>query len=75
MVQYALTNLYSTHVIAQSEFDERIFKQLRSLPEEVVLQSLQEFASTDFSNVRNKAAYLMGVIKKCSSSAGLSLVR
>ena len=37
---------------------------VKDLPEQLAMQSLQKFASIDKSSVRNKTAYLAGVLRR-----------
>jgi len=63
MVQYAVQNLRTTRHIEQT-LDLPLCMMLKRLPEHAALQSLEIFASCDLSKMRNKTAYLSGILKK-----------
>jgi Heterogeneous nuclear ribonucleoprotein Q acidic domain len=62
-VQYAVQNLVATGAIDGSP-DEGIMGMIFDLPEHMALTALQKFASIDKSSMRNKTAYLAGVLRR-----------
>lgn len=63
MVQYAVQNLQATgHV--DGILDEGILGMISELPEPQALGALQRFASIDTAAMRNKTAYLAGVLRR-----------
>jgi len=63
MVQYSLKNLKTTGHI-DGMLDPGICRMLQGLPETTALEALQKFQSCDTSSMRNKNAYLGGIIKR-----------
>lgn len=70
MVQYAVQNLRTTGHIEQT-LDPPLCMMLKRLPEHAALQSLEIFSSCDLSKMRNKSAYLSGILKKELIKLGL----
>merc|ERR1712238_49152 len=62
-VQGFLQNLQATRQI-DGVLDDGMLGMVKDLPEELAMQSLQKFASIDKSSVRNKTAYLAGVLRR-----------
>uniref|UniRef100_A0A7S4II47 Heterogeneous nuclear ribonucleoprotein Q acidic domain-containing protein n=1 Tax=Odontella aurita TaxID=265563 RepID=A0A7S4II47_9STRA len=63
MVGYALQNLRATgHV--EGALDPDVCRMLKQLPEHQALQALERFSSCDQSTMRNKTAYLRGVLRR-----------
>merc|ERR1712238_86280 len=62
-VQGFLQNLQATRQI-DGVLDDGMLGMVKDLPEELAMQSLQKFASIDKSLVRNKTAYLAGVLRR-----------
>jgi len=67
MVQYAIKNLEATGYLDR-ELTGTCLRILSKLPEPVALQSLEKFSSCDTSIMRNKEAYLAGILKKAINS-------
>lgn len=44
--------------------DEGILGMVKDLPEDLALQALQKFGSIDKQTMRNKTAYLAGVLRR-----------
>ena len=44
--------------------DNGMLGMIKDLPEPLAIQSLQKFASIDKNSVRNKTAYLAGVLRR-----------
>mmetsp|Transcript_12534 Transcript_12534/g.21281 ORF Transcript_12534/g.21281 Transcript_12534/m.21281 type:complete len:427 (-) Transcript_12534:1056-2336(-) len=62
-VQFAVQNLQATgHV--NGPLDEGILGMIKDLPEPLALQALNKFSSIDQSTMRNKTAYLAGVLRR-----------
>ena len=70
MVQYAIQNLRTTGHIEQT-LDGSIVQMLKRLPEHAALQALEIFSSCETSKMRNKQAYLAGILKKELAKNGL----
>lgn len=67
MVQYAIKNLEATGYL-DKELTGTCLRILSKLPESIALQSLEKFSSCDTSIMRNKEAYLAGILKKAINS-------
>lgn len=63
MVQYAIQNLRTTGHIEQT-LDAPLVAMLKRLPEHSALQALEIFSTCDLAKMRNKGAYLSGILKK-----------
>lgn len=63
MVQYAIQNLRTTGHI-ETTLDAPLCAMIKKLPEHAALQALEIFSSCDLSKMRNKQAYLSGILKK-----------
>ena len=70
MVQYALQNLQTTGHI-DGMLDPGICRMLQTIPEAVALEALQKFQSCETGSMRNKNAYLGGIIKRKREEAGV----
>lgn len=70
MVQYAIQNLRTTGHIERT-LDPPLCAMLKRLPEHAALQALEIFSSCDLSKMRNKGAYLSGILKKELIKLGL----
>lgn len=62
-VQYALQNLIATGAI-EGQPDDGILGMIMDLPEQMALVGLQKFAAVDKSTMRNRFAYLAGVLRR-----------
>lgn len=62
-VQYAVQNLQATGQI-NGPLDDGMLGMVKDLPENLALQALQKFASLDKSSMRNKTAYLAGLLRR-----------
>lgn len=62
-VQYAVQNLQATGQI-DGPLDEGMLGMVKDLPEELALATLQKFSSIDKNTMRNKTAYLAGVLRR-----------
>jgi hypothetical protein len=56
-------NLQNTEQV-NGPLDEGILGMIFDLPEEMSLASIQKFSSIDKSSMRNKTAYLAGVLRR-----------
>lgn len=63
MVGYAVKNLQATGYLGL-DLDAGILGMIGRLPEPVALQALEKFSSCDQSTMRNKTAYLAGILKR-----------
>mmetsp|Transcript_3014 Transcript_3014/g.6584 ORF Transcript_3014/g.6584 Transcript_3014/m.6584 type:complete len:656 (-) Transcript_3014:247-2214(-) len=70
MVQYAVQNLRTTGHIEQT-LDGPLCAMLKRLPEPAALQALEVFSSCALDKMRNKSAYLSGILKKELIKLGL----
>lgn len=62
-VQYAIQGLMASHAI-EGPLDDGILGMIHDLPEGLAIASLQKFATLDKSNMRNRTAYLAGVLRR-----------
>jgi Heterogeneous nuclear ribonucleoprotein Q acidic domain len=60
---YYLKNLVVTGAVS-GQLDEGIMGMIIDLPEHLALSTLEKFASIDKSTMRNKTAYLAGVLRR-----------
>lgn len=60
---FALQNLQATGQIV-GPLDEGMLGMVKDLPEDLALQALQKFATIDKQTMRNKTAYLAGVLRR-----------
>jgi hypothetical protein len=58
-----LQNLQATGQI-DGPLDEGMLGMVKDLPEDLALQALQKFSSIDKHTMRNKTAYLAGVLRR-----------
>jgi hypothetical protein len=56
-------NLQATHQL-DGPLDDGMLGMIKDLPEPLAIQSLQKFSSIDKNSVRNKTAYLAGVLRR-----------
>jgi hypothetical protein len=56
-------NLQATNQI-DGPLDEGMLGMVKDLPEELALVALQKFSSIDKNTMRNKTAYLAGVLRR-----------
>jgi hypothetical protein len=56
-------NLQATNQI-DGALDEGMLGMIKDLPEELALVALQKFSSIDKNTMRNKTAYLAGVLRR-----------
>lgn len=61
-VQYAVKNLEATGYV-DGTLDGGMLGMIKDLPEPMALQALAKFSSIDKSSMRNKTAYLAGVLR------------
>lgn len=62
-VQYAVQNLQATGQI-NGPLDDGMLGMVKDLPEDLALQALQKFSAIDKNTMRNKTAYLAGVLRR-----------
>jgi hypothetical protein len=58
-----LQNLQVTRQI-EGPLDDGMLGMIKDLPESLALQALQKFATIDKNTMRNKTAYLAGVLRR-----------
>jgi len=63
LVQYAVQNLQATGQV-DGPLDEGMLGMIKDLPENLALGALQKFSTIDKNTVRNKTAYLAGVLRR-----------
>jgi hypothetical protein len=63
-VEILLRELYGTGALHAGELDERVLQALASLTEGDGIAALAEFMRADMSKIRNKSAYLSGVVSR-----------
>jgi hypothetical protein len=71
MVQYSLQNLRVSGHIDSTALDAPLVGMLKRLPENVALKSLETYSACDVGKMRNKGAYLSGILKKELAARGL----
>ena len=60
---FLLQNLQATGQI-DGNLDDGMLGMVKDLPENLALQALQKFSSIDKNTMRNKTAYLAGVLRR-----------
>jgi hypothetical protein len=63
MVQYAVQNIQNTGAVDEA-LDPGLLGMIHDLPEPMALAALNKFASLDKSTMRNKNAYLAGLLRR-----------
>ncbi|KAL3796797.1 hypothetical protein HJC23_010944 [Cyclotella cryptica] len=71
LVQYAVQNLRVSGHINESTLDPFVCDMLKKIPEQNALLALETFSVCDVSKMRNKVAYLSGILKKEIVKLGL----
>lgn len=61
--RYFFQNLQATGAV-DGPLDGGILGMIKDLPEQMALAALQKFASIDKNTMRNKTAYLAGVLRR-----------
>lgn len=69
LVQAGVQNLLTKGIASEWDFDTRVSNTLLQLTEAQATEAIEEFASCDMSRIRNKSAYLMGLLKRYKSGA------
>jgi len=62
-VQQAIHSIQNTRQV-EGPLDEGMLGMVKDLPEHLALQSLHKFSSIDKNSMRNKTAYLAGVLRR-----------
>jgi hypothetical protein len=62
-VRFLFQNLQATGQIT-GPLDDGMLGMVKDLPENLALQALQKFCSIDKSTMRNKTAYLAGLLRR-----------
>lgn len=63
-VKAKLDEIYSSGVCSPGDIDVKCLQDLQQFEEDVALSALSQFAGYDLSQVRNKSAYLSGVMTR-----------
>ncbi|KAL7520987.1 hypothetical protein ACHAWX_005677, partial [Stephanocyclus meneghinianus] len=71
LVQYAIQNLRVSGHINETSLDPFVCDMLKKIPEQNALLALETFSVCDVSKMRNKVAYLYGILKKEIVKLGL----
>ncbi|CAM9264262.1 unnamed protein product [Laminaria digitata] len=67
LVQAGVQGLLTKGIASEWDFDTRVSNTLLQLTEQQATEAIEEFASCDMSRIRNKSAYLMGLLKRYKS--------
>jgi hypothetical protein len=62
-VHEALQRIFTEGSLRRDEVEDKVLTALRSLPESDALRALDQFGNEDMSRIRNKAAYLWGIVR------------
>ena len=62
-VHEALQRIFTEGSLRRDEIEDKVLMALRSLPESDALRALDQFGNEDMSRIRNKAAYLWGIVR------------
>ncbi|CBN78989.1 conserved unknown protein [Ectocarpus siliculosus] len=68
-VQAGITDLIEKGIAMEWDIDVRVTNAFLGLTEEQGVEAIEEFASCDMTRIRNKSAYLMGLLKRYKSGA------
>ncbi|GMH34107.1 hypothetical protein BSKO_01941 [Bryopsis sp. KO-2023] len=63
-VRVKLRSMFDKGVIKEDELDNSVLIRLRDFPAEDAVECLEQFCKCDISKVRNKSAYIIGVIRR-----------
>ena len=62
-VHEALQRIFTEGSLRRDEMEDKVLTALRALPESDALRALDQFGNEDMSRIRNKAAYLWGIVR------------
>jgi len=62
-VHEALQRIFAEGSLRRDEIEEKVLVALRNLTESDALRALDQFGNEDMSRIRNKAAYLWGIVR------------
>jgi len=62
-VHEALQRIFTEGSLRRDEIEEKVLVALRNLTESDALRALDQFGNEDMSRIRNKAAYLWGIVR------------
>ena len=71
LVQAKLETFFTAGLLKRTELDAKCYIELRSLPEVVALEVLDKFCETTLSEIRNKTAFFLGIVKRFRNERGL----
>ena len=71
LVQAKLEIFFTAGMLKRTELDAKCYIELRSLPEVVALEVLDKFCETTLSEIRNKTAFFLGIVKRFRNERGL----
>ena len=71
LVQAKLETLFTAGLLRRTELDAKCYMELRSLPEVVALEVLDKFCETNLTEIRNKTAFFLGIVKRFRNERGL----
>jgi len=61
-VEIALKDLKESNILDYTHLSEKVMSRIRSMPEQAVLESLVEYKNSNLLAVKNKEAYLYGIL-------------
>lgn len=64
-----LDSLYSSSQLVNGDLDRNVLDSMRDFPAAVQLEIIDRFAETNLTTVRNKTAFLVGILKRYRSRA------
>jgi len=73
-VQLALKDLLTSGYFERS-LGNSICRMIKELPENVALDALAAFTTSDMGRVRNREGYLVGILQKHATKIGLTFTR
>jgi hypothetical protein len=62
-VHEALQRIFTEGSLRRDEMEDKVLTALRALSESDALRALDQFGNEDMSRIRNKAAYLWGIVR------------
>ena len=62
-VHEVLQRIFADGTLRRDEIEDKVLQALRALPETDALRALDQFGNEDPSRIRNKAAYLWGIVR------------
>eukprot|EP01134_Creolimax_fragrantissima_P006833 CFRG6833T1 len=65
-----LDQLYASGIVSEAELGEKCLTQLKCYSEEVANQILQKFKEADMKDIRSKAGFLHGIMRRFATESG-----